>query len=303
MRKAFCEGLLREHSREDLVFLTGDLGFQALEPLQSALGARFLNAGVAEQNMVSVAAGLARQGFRPWLYSISPFLYARAFEQIRNDVCLHQLPVVLVGNGGGYGYGVMGSTHHAIEDYGVLLTLNGLDAMIPAFDNDLANLIPMMLQTSRPCYLRLGIGEQPKSWQPPAFAPWRKLTSGGGGVLIAVGPLAGSLWEPCQLLPEARRPSLWCLSQLPLPVLPSALLQEIEHCSRLLILEEHVAHGSAGQALMTELFKIRCVPSFVQHKTASGYPSGRYGSQRFHRAECGLDAISVLNFFSGKDPA
>lgn len=147
MRRAFCEGLLQEHAREELMFLTGDLGFQALEPLRSALGKRFLNAGVAEQNMVSVAAGLARQGFRPWLYSIAPFLYARAFEQIRNDVCLHRLPVVLVGNGGGYGYGVMGSTHHALEDYGILLTLNGMDAMIPAFDNDLISLIPLMCKT------------------------------------------------------------------------------------------------------------------------------------------------------------
>lgn len=303
MRKAFCEGLLREHSREELVFLTGDLGFQALEPLRSSLGKRFLNAGVAEQNMVSVSAGLARQGFRPWLYSISPFLYARAFEQIRNDVCLHQLPVVLVGNGGGYGYGVMGSTHHALEDYGVLLTLSGMHAMIPAFDSDLTSLIPMMFETSRPCYLRLGVGEQPKDWQPPVFAPWRKLTSGGGGVLIAVGPLAGALWEPCELLPEDTRPNLWCLSQLPLGNLPEQLLQDVATCSRLLIVEEHVAHGSAGQAVMTELFKLRCVPPFVRHKTASGYPSGRYGSQRFHRAECGLDPLSVLSFFSGENPA
>jgi transketolase len=303
VRRAFCEGLLQEHAREELVFLTGDLGFQALEPLRSALGRRFLNAGVAEQNMVSVAAGLATQGFRPWLYSISPFLYARAFEQIRNDVCLHRLPVVLVGNGGGYGYGVMGSTHHALEDYGVLLTLTGMGAMIPAFDNDLSSLIPLMCRTPGPCYLRLGVGEQPKDWQPPAFAPWRKLTSGGGGVLIAIGPLAGAFWEPCQQLPEALRPNLWCLSQLPLGVLPAQLVQDLTNCPRLLIAEEHVAHGSAGQALMTELFKLRCVPPCVKHKTASGYPSERYGSQRFHRAECGLDALSVLSFFSGEDSA
>jgi transketolase len=303
VRKAFCEGLLKEQAREEFVFLTGDLGFQALEPLRSALGRRFLNAGVAEQNMVSVAAGLVRQGFRPWLYSISPFLYARALEQIRNDVCLHQLPVVLVGNGGGYGYGVMGSTHHALEDYGVLLTLSGMEAMIPAFDNDLISLVPMMFKTPGPCYLRLGVGEQPKDWRPPEFAPWRKLTSGGGGVLIAVGPLAGALWEPCQLLSETMRPNLWCLSQLPLGELPEQLLREVSQCSRLLILEEHVAQGSAGQSIMTELFKRQCVPSVVRHKVASGYPSGRYGSQRFHRAECGLDALSVVSFFSGEDRA
>ena len=85
------------------------MGYQALEPLRESLGERFINAGVAEQNMVSVAAGLAKTGLQPWVYSIAPFVYARPFEQIRNDVCLHDLPVRLVGNGGGYAYGVMGS--------------------------------------------------------------------------------------------------------------------------------------------------------------------------------------------------
>src|SRR5579884_151787 len=111
MRKVFCESLVSCAARPDFIFLTGDLGFLALEPLREALGDRFLNAGVAEQNMVSVSAGLARQGLRPWVYSIASFLYTRPFEQIRNDLCLHRLPVVLVGNGGGYGYGVMGATH------------------------------------------------------------------------------------------------------------------------------------------------------------------------------------------------
>ena len=123
MRIQFCDAMVARATDAKMLFLTGDLGFMALEPLQVALGPRFINAGVAEQNMVSVAAGLARQGFDVWAYSIAPFCYARPFEQIRNDVCFHELPVKLVGNGGGYGYGVMGPTHHAIEDYGVLLCL------------------------------------------------------------------------------------------------------------------------------------------------------------------------------------
>ncbi len=87
MRQAFCNGLVRQAHLPEFVFLTGDLGFKALEPLQEALGPRFINAGVSEQNMISVAAGMARSGLRPWAYSIAPFVYARPFEQIRNDVC------------------------------------------------------------------------------------------------------------------------------------------------------------------------------------------------------------------------
>ena len=300
MRQAFCEGLLREHSRPEFLFLTGDLGFGALEPLRDRMAARFINAGVAEQNMVSVAAGLCRAGFRPWLYSIAPFIFARPFEQIRNDLCLHRLPAVLVGNGGGYGYGVMGCTHHALEDYGVLLTLSGMEVCIPAFDSDLATLIPRLFLARNPVYLRLGLGEQPQGWSPPEYAAWRKLASGGGGTLIAVGPLAGAIWEHCISLPEETRPNLWCLSQLPLASLPEELLRDLQRSPRLLMAEEHVAHGSAGHALVTALVLSGSVPSSVRHVTALGYPSGRYGSQRFHRAECGLDAASLLAFFNSK---
>lgn len=114
MRTAFCHSMVQAaKAQENLIFLTGDLGFMALEPLRDVLGGRFINAGVAEQNMVSMSAGLAKNGLKPWVYSIAPFIYARPFEQIRNDICLHCMPVVIVGNGGGYGYGVMGqpTTH------------------------------------------------------------------------------------------------------------------------------------------------------------------------------------------------
>src|SRR5882757_11327316 len=103
MRNAFCSAMVALSAKKPLVFLTGDLGFMALEPLQCAMGERFINAGVAEQNMVSVAAGAARIGEQCWAYSIAPFIYGRPFEQIRNDVCLHDFNVKLVGNGGGYG--------------------------------------------------------------------------------------------------------------------------------------------------------------------------------------------------------
>ena len=243
MRRAFCDGLVDHHDHNEFLFLTGDLGFRALEPLRDAMGSRFINAGVAEQNMVSVAAGLARTGLRPWVYSIAPFVYARPFEQIRNDICLHGLPVVLVGNGGGYGYGVMGGTHHALEDYGVLLTLAGMKVYVPAFDSDLECLIPALFETGSPSYLRLGLGEQPRDSIAPAFAPWRKLTSGRGGTVVAIGPLAGSLWGPCLELPDDTRPNLWCLGQLPLPPLPDELWRDLAGGPALVIAEPTVCRG------------------------------------------------------------
>lgn len=297
MRDRACESWVGLAERSDgFVFLTGDLGFRALEPLRDALGERFINAGVAEQNMVSVAAGLAAEGLEPWVYSIAPFCYARPYEQIRNDVCQHGLPVRLVGNGGGYAYGAMGATHHALEDYGALLALPGMRVVLPAFRRDVEDAIGVAARGAGPAYLRLGRCEAPAGWEAPPFAVWRKLVSGSAGVLIAVGPLAGPLVAALGARPEAERPSLWSLGALPLDPegLPAALVEDIERSRALVVAEEHVATGSAGEALARGLLQAGVSVRGFEHVAARGYPSGRYGSQAWHRRECGLDAESLL---------
>jgi transketolase len=294
MRKGFCAAMVAEAARPDLVFLTGDLGFMALEPLRDAMGPRFINAGVAEQNMVGVAAGLARSSLRAWTYSIAPFTYARPFEQIRNDVCLHNLPVVMVGNGGGYGYGVMGATHHALEDYGALLTLSSLRAYIPAFDGDIQPVVSQLIQTSHPAYLRLGLDEAPKDYIPPPFAAWRRLVQGSSSLILACGPLVGNLITTILQLPPADRPTLWLVSELPVDVMPDDFLADARRSTHLIVVEEHVANGGVGEQLARQLLLAGAAPRRFSHRCATGYPSGRYGSQHFHRRECGLDAASIL---------
>ena len=162
MRNELCRELVARSEKPDMVFLTGDLGFMALEPLQDAMQARFINCGVAEQNMISVAAALSYEGLEAWTYTIAPFCYARAFEQIRNDICLHALPVKMLANGGGYGYGVMGPTHHALEDYGILLTLPNLRVFVPAFAEDVEATVARAGDLPEAAYVRLGQGELPK---------------------------------------------------------------------------------------------------------------------------------------------
>jgi len=295
VRASFCANMV-DAAIPELVFLTGDLGFRALEPLRDRLGSRFINAGVAEQNMVSVSAGLARSGLRPWAYSIAPFIYARPFEQIRNDVCLHKLPVVLVGNGGGYGYGVMGATHHAIEDYGVLLALPHMRAFVPAFDADVGPVIARLMSIESPAYLRLGLSEEPKGFVPPAYTAWRRLIEKGprGATILVVGPLVGGILEAAQNVATAHRPSVWVLSEMPIADLPPDFVDDVQGSPRLVVVEEHVEHGGAGQAVAARLLEAGVVPRRFSHIAARGYPSGLYGSQKFHRKECGLDPSSVL---------
>jgi transketolase len=292
MRNAFCSTLVELAADPAFVFLTGDLGFQALEPLRLKMGERFINAGVAEQNMVSAAAGLAKEGLRPWVYSIAPFLYARAFEQIRNDVCLHGMPVTLVGNGGGYGYGVMGSTHHAIEDYGTLLSLLGMRVFIPAFDSDVSEVIRYLMRAEHPAYLRLGLSEQPKWFTPPAFGPWRHLLTGEGPTIAITGPLVGGILDAVRQ--SAISADVWLVSELPITQLPQEFLASIRASNYLMVIEEHVRSGGFGQMLAHQLLLAGAAPEEFVHRTALGYVSGHYGSQRFHRAECGLDPASIV---------
>ena len=279
-----------------MVFLTGDLGFMALEPLQRAMGDRFINAGVAEQNMISVAAAIAREGFEVWAYSIAPFCYARPFEQVRNDVTFHDLPVKLVGNGGGYGYGVMGPTHHAIEDYGVLLCLPNITAFVPVFDEDIPAVVTRATTSDSAAYIRLGRGEHPADYPVPEYAPWRKLTDGDGPLVIAVGPLAGTYLESFEAVPKARRPTLWAVAELPIernPV-PAELLHDIQTSALLCVAEEHVRRGSFGSELAHHLMELGVYPARFRHLYAQAHLFNRYGSQKFLRAASMLDPGSML---------
>ena len=301
MRKQLCDALVGRTAKPDMVFLTGDLGFMALEPLQEALGARFINTGVAEQNMVSVAAGLARQSFEVWVYSIAPFCYARPFEQIRNDIAFHNLPVKLIGNGGGYGYGVMGPTHHAIEDYGVLLTLPNMSVYVPVFDEDMDAVIARAGVSSRPAYIRMGRGEPPKGYAVPGYAPWRQLTCGDGPVVIAVGPLAGTYIDAFEQLSVEFRPNFWIVTELPIELnpLPTELLLQIEKSSSLCVAEEHVRHGGFGSDLLLHLAEKNLAVRHFRHLYARAHHFERYGSQNFLRQQSALDVDSMLAVLKG----
>ncbi len=278
-----------------MVFLTGDLGFMALEPLRDAMGPRFINCGVAEQNMISVAAALSYEGLEAWTYTIAPFCYARAFEQIRNDVCLHSLAVKLLANGGGYAYGVMGPTHYALEDYGILLTLPNMTAFVPAFTEDISQTLERASDLSGPAYIRLGRGEKPEGEVVPAYAPWRRLLDGRAGVMIAVGPLAGSAWGVLRRFDRASRPALWAVSELPIEASPppKELTDALRRTRRLAVVEEHVAHGGVGSAMCRWVIDAGIGLDRFRHLYALSRPGSSYGSQAFLRQGSGLDPEGI----------
>ncbi len=294
MRNIFAKTIVSQWNNNDCFFLTGDLGFMALEEVQATFGDRFINAGVAEQNMIGLASGLAREGLKVFIYSIAPFCFARPYEQIRNDICFSNLPVCLVGNGGGFAYGCMGPTHHALEDCAAMNAL-GVRVLIPAFDEDIS---AMLMEISSPTYLRLGYDVRPENTVIPQYSPWRQVLNGEQGAIAALGPLAGVAWQALQETPIESRPSVWAVTEFVDEEIPETFWKQIEN-QNLFILEEHVAAGGLGMHLSLSMVHKGIQTSGFVHRHALRYPSGRYGSQEFHRAECGLDAPGIRDMVSG----
>ena len=156
MRKIFIQKLVKEASKnKKIVLIVGDLGYGIVEPFKQKFPKRFFNAGVAEQSMVGLAAGLALKGFHPFIYSIANFPTFRCAEQIRNDIDYHNLPVTIVSVGSGLGYGNLGYSHHAIQDYALLRSFPNTVIASPSNNQEVDGSLNYLLKNPQPSYLRL----------------------------------------------------------------------------------------------------------------------------------------------------
>ncbi len=294
MRREFSDAIEKiALEDEKVVFITGDLGYNALENLQAAMGNRFINAGVAEQNMVGLAAGLAYKGFKVFCYSIAPFVVYRCWEQFRNDVCLHNLPVFLVGNGGGYGYGIMGSSHHAIEDLAGLSSLQNVKCWIPAFSDEVEPFLNQIVADARPAYLRLGAGKKTPSLDTD-FGGLKLLykASNAKGSIVSLGPVANNVMNALENEELSGQFNVFTAYNLPMKIDKEAF-QLIKEAEKLLVVEEHVSTGGLAQQLSVQLLENGVsLKKFVSLR-AEGYPDGTYGSQTYHQTQSGLDSQNI----------
>jgi transketolase len=293
MRAEFAQAMIALfQERRDLVFITGDVGYMALEGVAKTYAERFINAGIAEQNAVSLAAGLAREGQLPWVYTTAPFVVLRPYEQIRNDVCLHRLPVKLVGNGGGYGFGIMGATHHALEDVGAMRVLPNMRVYVPLTAADVGEVINMMAEDPLPNYLRLNTAAEIPG-ELPSFAPWRRLKRGSRGVVIGMGPVLRNLYDigDQELLDDLE---IWSVGMLPLDDIPADLVASIREERPVVTIEEHYGPCGLGEALSHLFLTHALFPQSFTSLHAVGYPTGRDGSQRWHQEQSGLAGPGLL---------
>lgn len=162
MRNAFADEITKlAMADERIVLLSGDIGNRLFDTFKAKCPGRFHNCGVAEANMIGVAAGLALAGLRPVCYTITPFITYRCMEQIRVDVCYHDLPVIIVGTGAGLAYASLGATHHSCEEVGMLRLLPGMTVLAPADPMEVRSCLRAALAHPHPSYMRIGKKGEP----------------------------------------------------------------------------------------------------------------------------------------------
>jgi transketolase len=292
MRNRFSKKIHQIFEKQkNLMFLTGDLGYNALEKIQETFPKRFLNVGVAEQNMMGVAAGLAYEGNSVFIYSIAPFVVFRCLEQIKLDICIHNHPVFIIGNGGGYGYGIMGVTHHAIEDIACLSPLPNMICWVPSFLEDVDYCIEQITDRKGPAYLRLGLGiSYPNKIEIGCINQIVKSTEELKITIISQGPIVKSILSAIEGLVGI---DLFTILTIPLTSITENLIDSIRISKKVLIVEEHVERGGLAEHLIIQFVKMNL--GVIQYETlsAKGYPSETYGNQEFHLQESGLDSKNI----------
>lgn len=292
MRKTFSNIIeKRALADEKIIFITGDLGYAALENLRDKLKDRFINAGVAEQNMIGMAGGLAYKGYKVFCYSIAPFIVYRCLEQFRNDVCFHNLPVFIVGNGGGYGYGIMGSSHHAIEDIACLSGMPNNHCYVPSFVEDVDLSIDKILERNQPAYLRLGLGK-PSPNPSKKFESFSSLASSNNSeiTIISSGPVTNQILNAIKTFTHI---DVFTCNEYPVVELSESIKQSLKKTQKLLVVEEHISTGGLGEQLSSKILSEgiplkKYIPLF-----AKGYPNNLYGNQDYHLKQSGLDSENI----------
>lgn len=253
MRASFISGLI-ELAREDenIYLLVADVGYRLVEPYAEEFPDRFVNIGIAEQNMIGIATGLALSGKTVFAYSIANFPIFRCLEQIRNDVCYHRADVKIVTAGGGLVYGALGSTHHVTEDLALMRALPNMTVVAPADPVEAALAVRAIAGQQGPCYLRLGRTGEPNIHKitPGDFQIGKalKVRDGGDIALIASGGIVYNAMQAAQQLAgqgiESRVLSMHTIK----PLDKEAVLSAGE-TGAIVTIEEHSIIGGLGSAV------------------------------------------------------
>ena len=253
MRNTFISALLDlAEIYKDIFLLCGDLGYSVLEPFAKRFPDRFLNTGIAEQNMTQVAAGLAKEGYNVFTYSIGNFPTLRCMEQLRYDVCYHEANVKVVAVGAGYAYGPQGVSHHATEDIAMLRTIPGMKVCTPADPCEARAMAHFVVEYNGPAYIRLNKSGEPFLHDPYSIinlAPGKFLPilKGAGTLVLSTGAITHSLLT--EIEHSVRNYSLWSVPFIG-EYNDTIMCDIAQKYEQIITVEEHQLNGGFGSSII-----------------------------------------------------
>jgi transketolase len=263
---------------------------------------KFLNCGIAEANMMGVAAGLALNGLRPIVYTITPFTTTRCFEQIRVDVCYHKAPVVIVGTGSGLSYAELGATHHSLEDLAILRTLPDLQVIAPCDANELRQLLAQSIESGIPSYIRIGKKGEPTIHENEVILGKAvEITKGDDVLIFFTGTIASEVLKAQNLL-SSEGISCQVVSMHTVKPLDNGYLAKVlaESRHRLIVtVEEHGKIGGLGGAISEFLSGLPKHPCHVRIGAVDAFLH-EMGTQEYAQRIYEIDAMSISRIVKEK---
>ena len=298
MRNAFADELTKLGDVDPrVVLLSGDIGNRLFDKFKDKHPHRFFNCGVAEQNMMGVAAGMAMSGLRPITYTITPFITSRCLEQIRTDACYHEAPVTIVAVGAGLSYAGLGPTHHSCEDVAILRSLPNMVVLCPGDAWELRAALRAVMRQDRPAYIRMGKKGEPKvhSETPTDFAIGKALTieDGDDVCLLSTGAMLPEAVEAGHAL-KAKGVSAKVISfHTVKPLDEGCLRQSFARFKAVATIEEHSLIGGFGSAVAEWLIDNAVSPkNFLRFGTPDAFFK-MSGEQEFAREKLGLTGPQI----------
>lgn len=300
MRNAFADELTKLGDQDPrVVMLSGDIGNRLFDKFKAKHPSRFFNCGVAEANMMGVAAGMAMNGLRPVAYTITPFVTTRCLEQIRTDVCYHEAPVTIVAVGAGLAYSGLGPTHHACEDISFLRSIPNMVVICPGDAFEVRAALRAAMQQDHPVYIRMGKKGEPVVHAGPIenFQIGKAITVSDGRdvCLLSTGNMLPEAVEAARKLGE-NGISAQVVSFHTVKPLDEAFLENAFDRFRLVAtIEEHSLIGGFGAAVSEWLTDSRTSnQNFVRFGTPDAFFK-KSGEQEYAREMLGLSGHQIAD--------
>ncbi|MBF0332441.1 MAG: transketolase [Alphaproteobacteria bacterium] len=292
MRKAALD-TVHELAKADprVVFVGSDLGPGTLAGMKRDFPERWFMEGVAEQHIIGMAAGLAMEGFLPYINTIATFLTRRCYEQVATDLCLHDVPVRLLASGGGVVYAPLGPTHLAIEDIAIMRALPNMTVVAPVDAEEMRRVMRASLDHPHPMYIRFAKGGDPVVSRPELGFTLGKaiaMRPPGEALLVSTGVMTAAALGAADLLKVAGIEAGVLHLHTIKPLDAAALIEAAADTDLVVTVEEHVRNGGLGSAVL-EAFADhgRPLPRVLRLALPDAFPK-RYGSQASHLGEAGL---------------